>query len=81
MFTLTSHCIYSRYRNLDELARLSIARRKGLFRSTVGVTTWEDPMFGVLFGIAAGILISNVSVLWLGYLVSEQRRARRQMQR
>ena len=81
MFTLTSHCIYSRYRNLNEFGRLFIAPREGLFRSMVGVMTWEDPMFGVLFGIAAGILISNVSVLWLGYLVSEQRRARRQMQR
>lgn len=33
-------------------------------------------MFGVLFGIAAGILILNVGVLWLGYLASEQRRSR-----
>ena len=37
-------------------------------------------MLGFLFGVAAGILIINVSVLWLGYLVSEQRRARSQMQ-
>ncbi len=56
--------------------RQFIVHRKRPSRGTVGVATSEGAMFGVLFGVAAGILILNMGVLWLGYLASEQRRSR-----
>ncbi len=60
--------------NAPKRGRQFIVHRKRPSRGTVGVATSEGAMFGVLFGVAAGILILNMGVLWLGYLASEQRR-------